>query len=338
MKPIPVDRRNPLPTQPGTAHGAVGRLHVGAGRVIRLKHPGRWLACLVIAVLFAMAVNAVLTNPRFGWSVVGDYLFAAPILAGIRITVVLTIIGMGVGILFGIVLALMRLSENPILRGAAFAYIWLFRGVPLLVQLIFWYNIAALFPVVSFGIPFGPSFASIHSNSFMTAFVAAMLGLALNEAAYMAEIIRGGLLAVDEGQYEACSALGVGRLRAVRSIILPQAMRAILPPTGNEVITMLKTTSLVSVVAVADLLYATQLIYARTFQTIPMLVMASLWYLAMTSVLSVGQYFLERHYGRGSRRSQPTSMWSNLAGSLVRLKRQRVSTPSEIPTSDSGTR
>jgi len=290
-----------------TSHNerAADGAHLGDAPVVRLKHPGRWIAVAAVAVIAAMAVNSMVTNPKFGWTTVSKYFFSAPILDGLRITVTLTVIGMIIGFVLGAVVALMRLSENPVLRTAAFGYVWLVRGIPLLVQLIFWYNISALFPMLSIGIPFGPSFASVESNTIMTAYTAAILGLGLNQAAYMAEIIRGGIQSVDEGQLEAAATIGLSRRHTITKVILPQSMRVILPPTGNETITMLKTTSLVSVVAVADLLYSTQLIYSRTFQTIPMLVMASIWYLILVSILNVGQYYLERHYGRGTKRNVP---------------------------------
>ena len=276
---------------------------LGTATVHRLKHPGRWVAVALIILLFASVIYIGFTNPRFRWDVVAEYFFSAPVLDGLRITLTLTIIGMVIGVVLGTVVALMRLSVNPILKWAGFAFVWLVRGVPLLVQLIFWYNISALFPVLSIGIPFGgPTFASVDSNVVMTAWTAAVLGLGLNQAAYMAEIIRSGIQSVDEGQLEAAATVGLSRLQTVMRIVLPQAMRVILPPTGNETITMLKTTSLVSVVAVADLLYSTQLIYARTFQTIPMLIMASIWYLILISILSIGQSYLERYYARGSSR------------------------------------
>lgn len=303
-----------------TAAGA----HLGEAPVVRLKHPGRWVAVAGIAVIAAMAVNSMVTNPNFGWATVSEYFLSAPILDGLRITVTLTIIGMVIGFVLGTVVALMRLSENPVLRTAAFGYVWLVRGIPLLVQLIFWYNISALFPVLSVGIPFGPSFASVDSNTVMTAYTAAILGLGLNQAAYMAEIIRGGIQSVDEGQLEAAATIGLSRRHTITKVILPQAMRVILPPTGNETITMLKTTSLVSVVAVADLLYSTQLIYSRTFQTIPMLIMASIWYLILVSILNIGQYYLERHYGRGTKRNTPTKRG-------LRLPRPFVPGPKSAP-------
>jgi polar amino acid transport system permease protein len=212
---------------------------------------------------------------------------------------------MAIGIALGTLLAVMRLSPNPLVSGAAWLYIWFFRGTPVLVQILFWFNISALYPRIPVGIPFAPAFTSFNAQTVITPFVAGMLALGLNEGAYMAEIVRAGIISVDEGQSEAAQALGMTRLLTMRRIVLPQAMRVIIPPTGNETISMLKTTSLVSVVALTDLLYSVQLIYSRTYQTIPLLIVASIWYLIMTTVLTVGQYYLERHFGRGATRSLP---------------------------------
>jgi polar amino acid transport system permease protein len=203
----------------------------------------------------------------------------------------------------------MRLSPNPIISGVSWLYIWFFRGTPLLVQVLFWYNIAALFPTVSLGIPFGPSLVHEHANSLVTPLVAAILALGLNEGAYMSEIVRAGIIAVDEGQTEAAQSLGMSRLQTMRLIVLPQAMRVIIPPTGNETISMLKNTSLLYVASYTELLYSVTQIYDVNYQTIPLLIVASIWYLVMTSVLYVGQYFIERHYGVGFSRAERASMW-----------------------------
>jgi polar amino acid transport system permease protein len=212
---------------------------------------------------------------------------------------------MAVGIVLGVVMAVMRLSPNPLVSGFSWLYIWFFRGTPLLVQLLFWGFAGALYKKINLGIPFGgPVLISGTTNSLITAFAAAILGLGLNEGAYMAEVVRAGIISVDEGQSHAAQSLGMSRLQTLRLIVIPQAMRVIIPPTGNETISMLKNTSLVIVLgSVFDLLFATQQIYAATYQTIPLLIVASLWYLAMTSVLYVGQYFVERRYGRGFSRS-----------------------------------
>jgi polar amino acid transport system permease protein len=268
-------------------------------KAVPVRHPGRWVAVVVIAVLAAMLVHSFLTNPNFQWDVVGQYLFSDPVLRGLRNTLILTVLSMAIGIIGGVLLAVMRLSPNPILAGAAAVYIWLFRGTPVITQLIFWNFLASLYPRLGLGIPFGPTFLSIDTNSVISVFAASLLGLGLNEAAYMAEIVRGGIQSVDHGQSEAAGALGLSRAQTLRRIVLPQAMRVIVPPTGNETISMLKTTSLVVVIAYFELTVAVQTIYSRTFQTIPLLIVAALWYLALTSVLSVGQMFIERRFGRG---------------------------------------
>ena len=269
--------------------------------VVKLRHPGRWISYVVAAVLAAMFINTVLTNENFGWNVVGHYIVSGDILLGLVKTIELTVIAMAIGIVLGAVLAVMRLSKNPAMSTPASAYIWFFRGTPVFVQLLFWGYASALFPRLGLGVPFGPEFVSADTNILITPFIAAILGLGLNEGAYMAEIVRGGILAVDRGQTEAAQALGMSHLRTLRRIVLPQAMRVIIPPTGNQVISMLKTTSLVSVLAFPELLYSAQLIYSQNFQTIPLLLTASLWYLLMTSVLTVGQYYLERHFSRSER-------------------------------------
>ena len=268
-------------------------------KAVPVRHPGRWVGVAVIVVLVAMLVHSFLTNPNFEWDVVGEYLFSDPVLRGLRNTLILTVLSMAIGIVGGVLLAVMRLSPNPVLAGAAAVYIWLFRGTPVITQLIFWNFLAALYPRLGLGIPFGPTFVSVDTNAVISVFAASLLGLGLNEAAYMAEIVRGGIQSVDPGQTEAAGALGLSRTQTLRRIVLPQAMRVIVPPTGNETISMLKTTSLVVVIAYFELTVAVQTIYSRTFQTIPLLIVAALWYLALTSVLSVGQMFIERRFGRG---------------------------------------
>lgn len=222
------------------------------------------------------------------------------------------------GVLIGVLLAVMRLSPNPLVAAVAGFYIWIFRGTPVLVQLLFWNFIAALYPEIDLGIPFiAPDLISLDANTFVTPFVVALLGLGLNEGAYMAEIVRAGVLSVDEGQTHASQALGMTRLQTMRRIVLPQAMRVIIPPTGNETISMLKTTSLVSVIAYAELLYASQLIYSENYRTIQLLIVASIWYLAMTTVLTIGQAWLERRFGRGTRRQEPLTPWQRITRVLV---------------------
>jgi polar amino acid transport system permease protein len=256
------------------------------------------------------------TNHRFEWGVVKHYFFSDQVLRGLVVTLELTALSMAIGIAIGVVLAIMRLSPNPLVSSASWIYIWVFRGTPVLVQILFWGFISALYPKFSLGIPFGPQFVHFSANSLITPFVAGMLALGLNEGAYMAEIVRAGFISVEEGQTEAAQSLGMTRLLTMRRIILPQAMRVIIPPTGNETISMLKTTSLVSVIAVTDLLYSVEIIYARTYQTIPLLIVASLWYLIVTSVLSFGQYYVERYYARGSSRELPDTPLQRLRRNL----------------------
>ncbi|HKU57072.1 MAG TPA: amino acid ABC transporter permease [Gaiellaceae bacterium] len=249
---------------------------------------------------YAVAVSMA-KNKNFGWSVVGHYMTESTILRGLLLTLELTASSMAIGIALGIVLAVMRLSPNPLVSGASWLYIWFFRGTPVLVQIIFWNYIGSLYPHVAIGIPLGPQFTQVNIQALITPFIAGMLALGLNEGAYMSEIVRAGIISVEEGQTEAAHALGMTRLLAMRRIVLPQAMRVIIPPTGNETISMLKTSSLVAFIALADLLYSAQIIYARTYQTIQLLIVASIWYLICTTVLSIGQYYVERHYARGSR-------------------------------------
>ncbi|WP_019633222.1 amino acid ABC transporter permease [Actinomadura atramentaria] len=283
-------------------------------RAVPVRHYGRWVAAVLILYVAVWAVHSVANNKRFGWDVIGQYFTDDAVMRGILMTLELTGIAMLMGIVGGVLLAIMRLSPNPLISGASWLYIWVFRGTPVLVQILLWGFISALIPKFSIGIPFGPTFADFSANSLITPFVAGCLGLGLNEAAYMSEIVRAGILSVDPGQAEAASALGMSRAKTMRRIVLPQAMRVIIPPTGNEIISMLKTSSLVSVIAVADVLYSVQIIYGRTYQTIPLLLLASIWYLIMTSILTVGQFYLERYFGRGSaqRQTMLERLWTNL--------------------------
>jgi polar amino acid transport system permease protein len=270
------------------------------------------VAAVFVLVLFAMLVHTLVTNPRFEWNVVANYFLSRRVLAGLGVTILLTVVCMAIGIALGVVLAVMRLSANPLLSGSSWLYIWFFRGTPVLVQLLVWFNLAFLYPKISVGIPFGPSWLTVNANSLITPLTAAILGLGLNEGAYMAEIVRAGILSVEHGQAEAAQALGMGRGLTMRRIVLPQAMRVIIPPTGNETISMLKTSSLASVITVTELLYAVQLIYSVNFKTIPLLIVASIWYLIVTSVLTAGQYYVERYYARGAARELPLTPWQRI--------------------------
>lgn len=267
--------------------------------VVPAKHPWRWVGALIALTLAALLLQSLLANPNMQWDVVLEYLFNTAILSGLSITLQLTVICMVLAIILGTILALMRLSENPVLRLLSALYIWFFRGTPLLVQLIFWYNLALLFPVIGLQLPEIGVDWSISTNQLITGFTAAMLGLTLHEAAYMTEIIRGGIIGVEKGQTEAAASLGLTSGKVTRFVILPQTIRLVLPPTGNQLINMLKMTSIVAFIGGGDLLTQATNIYASTFQVIPLLLVASLWYLVATSVASVGQHYVEERFGRG---------------------------------------
>ncbi|WP_210529572.1 amino acid ABC transporter permease [Rubellimicrobium arenae] len=261
---------------------------------------GTRIAAVALLLVVVSFLWSIASNPNFGWTVVGEYLFDPRILSGLYLTLWLTLVTMVIGIVLGTVFAVMSMSGNVVIATIANAYIWFFRGTPVLVQLIFWYNLGALFPELSIGIPFTSLWISVPTNTAISPVMAAVLGLGLNEGAYMSEIIRSGLLAVDPGQRQAAKSLGMTSGRALWRIVLPQAMPIIVPPTGNQAIGMLKTSSLVSVIALSDLLYSVQTIYSRNYQTIPLLIVACLWYLLATTVFSLIQARVERHFGRSS--------------------------------------
>jgi len=263
------------------------------------RHAGRIAANVVLALLGLQLIVFLVSNPRFEWSVVAEHLTLRAVLVGLSVSVVLTVVGMSLGTLVGTVLALLKLGSFRGGRLFAQGYTWLFRGTPLLIQLLFWYNLAYLLPNLTLGIPFGPTLASWDTNEVITPFIAAVLGLALNEAAYMAEIMRSGILSVDAGQRDAARALGFTPFKTFWRIVFPQAMRIVLPPAGSQVIGMLKGTSLVSVIAMTDLLFSVQTIYNRNFKVVPLLLVAVIWYLAVFTLLSLLQARLERHFSRG---------------------------------------
>jgi len=281
------------PTTPETTTTEVAQF-------VSLKHPWRIAGIVVVLVIAALLLFTIATNERFDWPTVFSYLFNPKIISGLGMTVFLTFIAMIIGLALGVVIAVMRTSASRTLRWSSGFYVWFFRGTPVLVQLVFWYNLGYLVPDIAIGIPFFEPWFSVNTNDVVTPLLAAILGLGLNEGAYLAEIIRAGILSVSTGQREAATSIGMTRFQAFRRIILPQAMRVIVPPTGNETIGMLKSTSLVSVIALSDLMYSAQSIYSRTFEVIPLLLTASIWYLVLTSLLSIGQAQIEKHYGRGA--------------------------------------
>jgi polar amino acid transport system permease protein len=274
--------------------------------IVRLRHPWRWVAVIVIGLYLAEALWFFATSDAMRWDIVRGYLFEESIMRGVWMTVKLTVVAMLVGICLGTVLAIMRLSDNPVLRGLAGGYIWLFRGTPIVVQLLFWFFLGTVMPDVTIGIPFGPDLLIGETSDVITPFMAAILGLGLNEAAYMAEIVRAGIGAVDKGQTEAAQALGMSPTTTYRRVVLPQAARVVVPPTANQVISMLKLTSLVLVLGLADLMTTAQLIYGRNFEQIALLIVASFWYLVLTTVLTLGQGWLERRLGRSDRAGRRT--------------------------------
>ncbi|GLY37712.1 putative amino acid ABC transporter, permease protein [Amycolatopsis sp. NBRC 101858] len=269
-------------------------------KIVPARHPATWVAAAVVAVLVAMAGHALVTNKAFDWPTFGRFVFQKSILEAVALTLELTLFGVVAGFLLGTVLALMRISRNPLLRAVSWTYTWIFRSVPLILQLLFWYNLAILYNEISFGVPFGPSFVSVGTMSLIPPFFAAGLGLALHQGAYAAEIVRAGFLSVDAGQREAAAALGIPAARQFRRIVLPQALRTIVPTAANEIIGLLKATSQVYVMALPELFYQVQVIYTRSGRVIPLLLVATAWYLALTTVLSAGQFFVERRLGRGA--------------------------------------
>ena len=282
-----------------------GRTRPEAIKAIPLRHPWRWVSAIVVLALAAAALYTFATAPGLDWRVVGTYLFFPQILRGILVTLELTVIAMVIGVTLGVLLAVMRLSANPVVSTVSWFYIWFFRGTPVLVQLFFWYNLALILPHLSIGIPFTHIEWVGTTNQIISPFLAAILGLGLNEVAYMSEVVRAGIISVDQGQTEAAQALGMTRVRVMRRIVLPQAMRVILPPTGNETISMLKTSSLAYITTVAELFYVQTEISNANFSVVELLVVASMWYLLMTSILTFGQYYLERYFARGSARQLP---------------------------------
>jgi polar amino acid transport system permease protein len=263
-------------------------------RIVPQRRYGQWAAAVVVLALLGIAVTSVARNKAFQWDVVAGYFTSDTILRGLWLTLWLTAVVMVLGFALGTLLAVFRLSANPVLRAVSWGYVWLFRSIPILVQLLLWFNIGALYPQV-----FG-----VKTVNLLTPVAVAITGLTLHEAAFAAEVVRAGILSVDRGQIEAAQALGLSRWQRWWRIVLPQAMRSIVPPAANMLIGTLKGTSIVSVIAVQDLLYSAQLIYHRTYRVIPLLMVATLWYVIVTSVLSVGQYYVEKRYARGAERTR----------------------------------
>jgi len=290
-------------------------------KAVPVRHRGRWLAAIVVLAIAAYILYTVViaiqndhTAQGSGWATVRLYLFNGLIFRGILVTLELTVLAMAVGIILGVILAVMRLSPNPVMAWVSWLYIWFFRGTPVLVQIFFWFNLNLVLKSIDIGIPFTSFWLHANTNTLIPPFMAALFGLGFNEAAYMAEIVRAGIISVEHGQTEAAQALGMNRGLVMRRIVLPQAMRVIIPPTGNETISMLKTTSLAFGASVTELFTRQQQIATATYDVLELLIVASIWYLVMTSILTVGQYYIERHFGRGTQRGLPPTPFQRFRG------------------------
>lgn len=288
-------------------------------RVVPARHPGRWLATAAVAVLLAMALHSLATNDRWEWDVVATYLTWPSVINGLWGTLRLTAVSAVVGFGLGTVLALMRLSRSPLLQAVSWTYTWIFRSVPLILQLLLWYNLAYLYPTLSLGIPFGPEWAHFGTLDVIDKFGAAILGLGLSQAAYSAEVVRAGILSVDQGQHEAAAALGLPRSVQQRRIILPQAMRTIVPTAVNEIIGLVKGTSVVYVLAYGELFYVVGVIYGRNQRVVPLLLVAAIWYLVVTTVVTIVQFYVERHYAKGALRTLPPTPLQKLRRAVTDL-------------------
>lgn len=288
-------------------------------RIARARHPWRWVVAGAALVVVAQFAHGLITNPGWDWGTFAQYFSAPSVLAALRVTIELTFWGTLIGFGLGTLLALARVSSNPVLQVIAWFYIWAFRSIPLIVQLLFWFNIAYLYQRLSVGVPFGPAFFDFEVNGVISGFTAAVIGLALHQAAYSAELIRGGLISVDPGQLEAAAALGIPKWRQFRTIVLPQAMRSILPNAANEVISLFKGTSIVSVMAIAELFYQVQVIFGRNGRVVPLLMVATVWYIVLTTLLSIVQYYIERHYAKGAQRELPPTPWQRVRAKLTEI-------------------
>lgn len=265
---------------------------------VRKRHVGRWVAAALVLLALAGLVRAFSVG-QIEWSYVRDFLFAPTILSGLYNTLLMTVAAMTLGIVLGVLVAIMRISGNPVLSAIALGYVWVFRGAPALLQLMLWFNLALIFPTIGI-----PGLFEFRTVDLMTPFVAAMLGLGISQGAYTSEVVRSGFLSVDSGQYEAARSIGMTQMKMLRRIVLPQAMRVMVPPIGNEVIGMVKLTSLASVIQYSEILHNAQIIYFANTRVLELLLVASFWYLFVVSVLSIGQHYVERYFGRGSKTIQ----------------------------------
>jgi len=292
-------------------------------RAVPVRHWGRWVSAIVVLAVLAWLVESAIRAHFIDFGEVHKWQFNSLILKGLWATIVLAVLAQAAGIVLGVIFAIMRLSKNPVMSGLAWIYIWFFRGTPVLVQLFFWFNgVPSVFHTLTIAIPF--TNITIYSTpmvSFMTPFMAAFLGLSLNEGAYMAEIVRAGIISVDEGQVHAAQALGMTSVLTTRRIVMPQAMRVIIPPTGNEFISMLKTSSLASAITYGELLRRAGDIYSTNLQVVPLLIVVSIWYLFLTTIATIGQYYVERRFARSRVRELPETPFQRLRRSLRKAPR-----------------
>lgn len=297
-------------------------------RIVPARYPARTAGTIFALLVIAATLHSVLGNPRWGWDVFAEWFFAEPVLVGLARTLLLTLLGAFFGFILGTGLALARVSRSPLLAGVSWTYIWIFRSIPLIVLLLILNNLGYLYETVTVGVPYtGINFFSWNTTQLITPFAAAVLGLTLNQAAFASEIIRGGILSVDQGQLEAASALGLPRSRQASRIILPQAMRSILPTAFNDIIGLAKGTSQVYILALPELFYTIQIIYRRNLEVIPLLMVATVWYLVILTVLSIVQHHIERHYARGALRNPPPSIFTSLYRRIVPKAAEPARTP-----------
>lgn len=290
----------------GAAAPATDEVEAAPIKAVKLRHPWRTVIAIVIVVYVAAFLWDAASRKAFQWDIFAKYLFDRRISEAAVNTLQLTVYSMVIAAILALILAVMRLSTNPVFRSVSWTYLWIFRGTPVYVQLTFWGLLSVIYPRLDLGLPFLPPLVSFPTQGTLSFFTLAVIGLALNESAYLAEIVRAGILSVDRGQEEAATALGMNWTQSMWRVVIPQSMRVIIPPTGNEVISMLKTTSLVTAVPYSfDLFTRSRDIASTIFAPIPLLMVASVWYLAITSVLMVGQYFLEKRFARGVGGARP---------------------------------
>lgn len=291
--------------------------------VVPVRHLGRWIATAGVLVLLAQVAHGLVTNAGWDWATFGRYFTERTVLNALAMTLRLTVLATVLGFLGGLALAGMRLSRSPLLQAVSWGYVWIFRSIPLIVQVLLWGNISYLYDRLGIGIPFGPVIAGAETHDLIGPITAAVIGLTLHQAAFSAEIIRSGFLSIDHGQLEAAAALGIGRWRQFHRILLPQAMRSILPNAANQIIDLIKSTSVVYVLAIGELFYQVQVIYGRNSRVVPLLMVATVWYIVLTTVLSIPQYYIERHYAQGSVRTLPPTP-------LQRIRRRLDSIRTEV--------